>query len=202
MRARGHHAVYYTSGTTGAPKGCMLHHGWWLRVVDIDLRLNRRGWRPPLCCLPFYYADPAIYADVRAADRRHAGRDAPLQRVALLGRGARLRRDRDPRRSPRSRRCCSRASRAPTERDHRVRLATCAAVPTEHARGSWSTASASRGSTTTAAPRAAMMCRVPLQCADELVGTGSMGVAPPGGRPPDRRRRRPRCADRRSRARS
>ena len=53
--------VYYTSGTTGAPKGCMLHHGWWLRVIDIDLRLFRRGWQDrQLCCLPFYYADPAI----------------------------------------------------------------------------------------------------------------------------------------------
>ena len=39
----------------------MLHHGWWLRVIDVDLRLFRRGWQDrQLCCLPFYYADPAI----------------------------------------------------------------------------------------------------------------------------------------------
>ena len=53
--------VYYTSGTTGAPKGCMLDHGWWLRVLDLDQRLLRRGRQDrQLCCLPFYYADPAI----------------------------------------------------------------------------------------------------------------------------------------------
>src|SRR5262249_8387756 len=62
--------VYYTSGTTGAPKGCMLHHGWWLRVIDIDLRLFRRGWQDrQLCCLPFYYADPAIQFVTSLASR-------------------------------------------------------------------------------------------------------------------------------------
>jgi crotonobetaine/carnitine-CoA ligase len=62
--------VYYTSGTTGPPKGCMLHHGWWLRVIDVDLRLFRRGWQDrQLCCLPFYYADPAIQLLTSLASR-------------------------------------------------------------------------------------------------------------------------------------
>lgn len=53
--------VYYTSGTTGPPKGCMLDHTWWLRCVDIELRLNPKspGDRM-LSCLPFHYADPAV----------------------------------------------------------------------------------------------------------------------------------------------
>ena len=52
-------AIYYTSGTTGAPKGCMLHHGWWLRVIDVDLRLFRRGWQDrQLCCLQIFPVIP------------------------------------------------------------------------------------------------------------------------------------------------
>jgi crotonobetaine/carnitine-CoA ligase len=51
--------IYYTSGTTGLPKGCMVDHEWWLRTVDV---LLRRVPQTPsdrvLCCLQFFYADP------------------------------------------------------------------------------------------------------------------------------------------------
>ncbi|MGH6959021.1 MAG: AMP-binding protein, partial [Dongiaceae bacterium] len=50
--------VHYTSGTTGAPKGCTLDHEWWLRLCDVHLRMTRH--RPDdrlLCCVPFYYPD-------------------------------------------------------------------------------------------------------------------------------------------------
>jgi len=36
--------IYYTSGTTGPPKGCMVDHEWWLRTIDVVLRLN--PWTP------------------------------------------------------------------------------------------------------------------------------------------------------------
>ncbi|HET6998441.1 MAG TPA: AMP-binding protein [Solirubrobacterales bacterium] len=51
--------VYYTSGTTGPPKGCMLAHDYWLRFVDLYQRLYglRREDRL-LCCLQFFYGDP------------------------------------------------------------------------------------------------------------------------------------------------
>jgi crotonobetaine/carnitine-CoA ligase len=51
--------VYYTSGTTGPPKGCMLAHDYWLRFADLYLRLY--GLAPEdrlLCCLHFFYGDP------------------------------------------------------------------------------------------------------------------------------------------------
>lgn len=171
--------VYYTSGTTGAPKGCMLHHGWWLRVIDIDLRLFRRGWQDrQLCCLPFYYADPAIQLLTSLASRGTmiAMRRFSVSRFwevvttydateilsiasipALLMKG-------EP---------------SPAELDHRIRLAIHAGLPKElHAEMvrrygfHWHN---QYGST-----EGGVMSRVPNHMADELVGTGTMGVEPPG----------------------
>ena len=51
-------AIYYTSGTTGMPKGCLLDHEWWLRSSDVHHRLTRpaEGY-VQLCCIPFYHVD-------------------------------------------------------------------------------------------------------------------------------------------------
>jgi len=51
--------VYYTSGTTGPPKGCTVDHAYWLRFVE--LYLGMYGLGPDdrlLCCLQFFYNDP------------------------------------------------------------------------------------------------------------------------------------------------
>jgi carnitine-CoA ligase len=51
--------VYYTSGTTGQPKGCIVTHAYWLRFVDLWLRLYGMGPDDRLlCCLQFFYGDP------------------------------------------------------------------------------------------------------------------------------------------------
>lgn len=51
--------VYYTSGTTGPPKGCMVDHEYWLHFTE--LVLNAYSITPSdrmLCCLQFFYNDP------------------------------------------------------------------------------------------------------------------------------------------------
>ncbi len=171
--------VYYTSGTSGAPKGCLLHHGWWLRVIDLDTRMFRRGWQDrQLCCLPFYYADPAIQLLTSLVTRGTmvAMRRFSVSRFwdvvnkydateilsiasvpALLMKG-------DP---------------GPSEHDHRIRLAIHAGLPKElHAQMlkrygfHWHN---QYGST-----EGGVMSRVPHHLADELVATGTMGTEPPG----------------------
>ncbi|TCP20656.1 crotonobetaine/carnitine-CoA ligase [Scopulibacillus darangshiensis] len=54
--------IQYTSGTTGKPKGCILTHGYWLRIAEKNI-LSAAG--PQICkddimltAQPFYYMDP------------------------------------------------------------------------------------------------------------------------------------------------
>jgi carnitine-CoA ligase len=51
--------IYYTSGTTGPPKGCMVGHDYWLRFADLVIGLySITSADRMLCCLQFFYNDP------------------------------------------------------------------------------------------------------------------------------------------------
>ncbi len=51
--------VYYTSGTTGPPKGCMVGHDYWIRFVELYLGMYGLDRDDRLlCCLQFFYNDP------------------------------------------------------------------------------------------------------------------------------------------------
>lgn len=61
--------VYYTSGTTGPPKGCMLGHDYWIRFAGLYLDIHGMGPDDRLlCCLQFFYGDPPwqLLASLRA----------------------------------------------------------------------------------------------------------------------------------------
>jgi crotonobetaine/carnitine-CoA ligase len=169
--------IYYTSGTTGAPKGCMLHHGWWLRIIDVDLRLNPDGRERGFCSVPFYYSDPALYLmyamqvggslvpmrkfsvsrywDVIRANnvtKVHAIASIP---VLLL-----------------------KAQPSARERDHHIHHATCVAIPANmhkqlHDRFGFPWLD-NYGAT-----EVGQICRMPLSHIYEMTGKGSMGVPDP-----------------------
>ncbi|MEQ9241200.1 class I adenylate-forming enzyme family protein [Roseovarius indicus] len=172
-------AIYYTSGSTGAPKGCMLHNGWWLNVVDTDLRLFPRGWQDrQLCCLPFYYADPTIQLLTSLASR---GTMIAMRRFSVS-------RFWDVVRTHDATEILSIASipallltgeRSEAERDHRIRLAIHAGLPPDiHAEllerygFDWLN---QYGQT-----EGGLISRVPMEGSERFTGTGTMGVEPPG----------------------
>jgi crotonobetaine/carnitine-CoA ligase len=51
--------IFYTSGTTGPPKGCAVGHDYWVRFADLMTSLySITAGDRMICCLQFFYNDP------------------------------------------------------------------------------------------------------------------------------------------------
>jgi carnitine-CoA ligase len=51
--------IFYTSGTTGPPKGCAVGHDYWVRFADLMARqFGITAADRMICCLQFFYNDP------------------------------------------------------------------------------------------------------------------------------------------------
>jgi crotonobetaine/carnitine-CoA ligase len=170
--------VYYTSGTTGPPKGCMVDHAYWLRFAGVYKAVFGldRGERI-LCCLQFFYADPpwlallSLHSGVPLVCMRRFSvsrfwtvcRQFGVTRLFGIGAIPML---------------LLKAPPHEHERNHRVALAVQVGIPTPHHRAleerfgfPWVEA---YGLTETG-----MVVAMPTDCAERMVGSGSIGRACP-----------------------
>jgi acyl-CoA synthetase (AMP-forming)/AMP-acid ligase II len=171
-------AIYYTSGTTGAPKGCILDHAWWLRACDIHVRLSDpEGFQRPLCCMPFHHVDSMM----QFLCALHAGGTLVVMRRFSVSRFWRVVRDHQVTQlyliasMPV---LLLKATLSPLERDHDLREAICLAVPAHLHRAlvdRFGIPFLDAYGTT----EAGWSTRVPADRAEAMVGSGSIGSAVP-----------------------
>jgi crotonobetaine/carnitine-CoA ligase len=170
--------VYYTSGTTGLPKGCMIDHEYWLRQIDIDLRLHPKGPDDRiLCCLQFFYMDPGLLFLMAL----HTGGPMVVMRRFSVSRFWDVVRSNDvteilgissiPA-------LLLKAEPTPLDREHKVKRALQVAVsPALHRdmHERWGFPWVENYGIS----EAGMVSRMPLAYVEEMTGSGSMGVADP-----------------------
>ena len=170
--------VFYTSGTTGLPKGCMVDHEYWLRIVDIDLRLHRKGPTDRmLCCLQFFYGDPSwqLLAALQSGGALVVMRKFSVSRFWDVVRDTGVTEILGIASIPA---LLLKAPIGPADRAHRVRHALqCAVSPDLHREMNerWGFPWVDGYGMT----EAGFISRVPLRHAEEMVGSGSMGVPVP-----------------------
>jgi carnitine-CoA ligase len=171
--------VYYTSGTTGPPKGCMVAHDYWIRFVELYLGLYGLGEDDRLlCCLQFFYNDPPwlFLASLRAGAPLVAMRRFSVSRFwpvvvrhevtrlfALAAIPALL----------------LKADARPEEREHRVEFALHVGIPAQlHADfvERWGFPWIEGYGLT----ESGLVVAMPLEHAEEMTGSGSIGLPCPG----------------------
>jgi crotonobetaine/carnitine-CoA ligase len=170
--------VYYTSGTTGTPKGCMIDHEYWLRAIDVDLRLHpKEADDRVLCCLQFYYLDPGLLFLIGL----QTGGAVVVMRRFSVSRFWDVIRKNDVTEILGIASIpifLLKAPPGPADRDHRVKRALQVAVPPELHREMnerWGFPWIDGYGIT----EGGFVARVPLGYANEMTGSGSMGVACP-----------------------
>jgi carnitine-CoA ligase len=170
--------IYYTSGTTGPPKGCLVDHEWWLRTVDVDLRLHPKGPDDRmLCCLQFYYSDPGwqVLAALRCGAAVVVMRRFSVSRFWNVVRSAGVSEVLGIASIPA---LLLKAAPSATDREHHVKRALQVAVPANLHRemtDRWGFPWVDGYGIT----EGNFVTRVPLDLADEVVGSGSIGIAVP-----------------------
>jgi crotonobetaine/carnitine-CoA ligase len=171
--------VYYTSGTTGPPKGCTVDHSYWLRFVELYLGLYGLSDRDRLlCCLQFFYNDPpwlfltSLWAGTSLVVMRRFSVSRywsvvtahDVNRVFGLAAIPSL---------------LLKAEPSPAERDQRVEFALHVGIPTALHREfveRWGFPWVEGYGLT----ESGLVIAMPLEHADEMTGSGSIGLACPG----------------------
>jgi crotonobetaine/carnitine-CoA ligase len=171
--------IYYTSGTTGPPKGCMVGHDYWVRFAGliIDLYGITAGDRM-LCCLQFFYNDPPWMLLVAL----QAGTSLVVMRRFSVSRYWHVVREHDVTVLFGIASTASLLLKAPpgdNDRDHRVRLAIHVGIPALLHKdlvtrwgAPWVEA---YGLTETG-----LIVSMPVRSATDMIGSGSIGRPCPG----------------------
>ncbi|SRR5581483_4745033 len=171
--------VYYTSGTTGPPKGCMVDHCYWLRFIELYLGLY--GLSPEdrlLCCLQFFYNDPPWLF----LTSLHAGTSLVVMRRFSVSRFWSVVVDNEVTRLFGLAAIPSlllKAPPGPSERAHRVQFALHVGIPAQLHRDfveRWGFPWIEGYGLT----ESGLVVAMPLEYADEMTGSGSIGLPCPG----------------------
>jgi carnitine-CoA ligase len=166
--------VYYTSGTTGPPKGCMVNHAYWLRFAGLYHELyGLKASDRLLCCLQFFYADPPwqVLVSLHAGAPLVCMRRFSVSRFWAVCRGFGVTRIFGIGAIPM---LLMKAPPHDAERDHRVELAVQVGIPSTHHHAleerfgcTWVEA---YGLTETG-----FVTSMPADRPEEMVGSGSIG---------------------------
>lgn len=171
--------VYYTSGTTGPPKGCMVDHEYWLRFAELIARLyDFSGSDRLLCCLQFFYNDPPWQLLLSLI----SGTTLVVMRRFSVSRYWQVVRDNDVTVLFGIAATASLLLKAPPDardRDHRARLAIHVGIPAQiHAElvKRWGVPWVEAYGLT----ETGVIVSMPTQYAAEMTGSGSIGLPCPG----------------------